>query len=316
MTTSATSPETSSSAAAASTPVPTSSAKLGANLNRGQTAALIATPLGTLLAGIIVYLWWRRRRGTGSSQAHSSRLSPSDGPNMAESGLRRWTGSPRSSGAPPSVATTDILMADDESGPLRSHPVTMLGPVPQSPWQESNGASGSFKSAQADPSAGASSSPDHSDDNDSTHAGPVLGPFGQEFMHGHIRYSQSPMRYVTKLSDAQGAGSAEAMVDQGAERPSPKNSKDSREVRHHSWTLNRWTRSRDRDTSSAPDSPWKSENDWVSPVNWNDIGARRFSLRQEYVQRQREAEGGEDQRKTSNETDLSGGDAETTMTRA
>lgn len=306
-------------------------------MSTSQTAALIATPLVTLLVGTIIYWYWRRRKGAGaSSQTHSSSLGSRDGPRMAESGLRRWGSSHNSSGAPASVATTDILMADDEHGPLRSHPVTMLGPIPQSPWQDSNGASPSFKSAQ--------SSPDHSDhnneDNDSTYEGPILAPFGQEYIHGHIRYSQSPMRYVTKLSAPHEADSAEGVIEQSP-GPSPKSQespgspKDVKESKPHSWSFKKWTRPRDRSTSSVPNAPTTADNDWITPIGWDDWGARRrLSLRQEYAQRERAAEGreraaesreraaedrkrgaegGENQSTTSTGTDESGGP---TMTRA
>lgn len=246
---------------------------MGANLNRGQTISLVAAPLGTIILAVFAYLFWRRRRNakshTGNTtplqQAPARDLADDEQP-MAET-LRRGPGSQHSSNSPPSVTTTDILLrAEDDGGPLRSHPITMLGPIPQSPWSQKDGSyqgSGSFRMSGAAHVEGS--------DGDSTYSDPILAPFGQEYIHGRIRYSPSPMKYVTKLDDSLEVESSEAVVDHNS-------ASSSRESKHQSWASGRRSRRMDPSSSSVPNSPTTTERDWISPMNVESSTPRRWSL--------------------------------------
>lgn len=253
---------------------------MGANLNRDQTVALVAAPLGAIFLAVVVYLMWRRRRQAKSHTA--SETSPlQEGPSrdlaedeqpMAET-LHRGparSASQNSSVSPPSVTTTDILSrADEEGGPLRSHPVTMLGPIPQSPWSRksrSHRGSGSYRMSGAAPADGS--------DGDSTYSEPILAPFGQEYIHGRIRYASSPMKFVTTLEESPQIQSSEAVVDHNS------SSSGSKESRRQSWGSARWSRRnfKDPSTSSVPNSPKTPGSDWISPLDVGASGTRRWSL--------------------------------------
>lgn len=242
--------------AATSKPAPGNAAK-EANLTKGETVALVAVPLGGIFLALIAYFIWRRRTATSEtsetaplSKSRRDYLDEDDQP-IADTPLNRRWGSFRSMGTQPSVATTDILLrgSEDSGGPLRSHPLSapamMLGAIPQSPLSVKSEKS-SFKSAVA-----------KHESEESSGSSPILAPFGQEYMHGHIRYSSSPMKYVTKL-DAPPSPEARVAIVEGSQA----SSSTAPQTKHMSWMMNPFGRS----SASAPGSSRIVEpSDWISP---------------------------------------------------
>lgn len=101
---------------------------------------------------------------------------------------------------------------NDSGGPLRSNPVLLMRGALPWPDSESAGsrhhrggggggggpgsaASGSYRSAQATQGASISGSA-------SNNSEPILAPLRHEYVSGRLRYSLSPMRYVTRLDEA------------------------------------------------------------------------------------------------------------------
>ncbi|KAJ4387924.1 hypothetical protein N0V93_008527 [Gnomoniopsis smithogilvyi] len=258
------------SGGATSSPAPGHNAK-DANLNKDQTIALVVAPLSGIFLAIIAYLIWRKRKARRRHAPKTASLSSApreaygdeEDQTAVNTLLNRRMGSTRSMRTQHSVATTDILMraSEDSSGPLRSHPISlapmMLGAIPQSPMSLNNGKDeksenseeSSFKSAAAknesEPSSGSS---------------PILAPFGQEYIHGHFRYSSAPMRYVTRLDAAPSAVAGEATME-GPQTSSTTAS--TSQTRHMSWVMNPFGRS----TSTVP-SPSRGvpPSDWISPM--------------------------------------------------
>lgn len=242
--------------------------KTEANLNRAQTVALIAAPLGSIAVALILYALWRRRRITKGRTTEATPLqdnlqSPKEFedhelPIATSFSPGRWSGPPESPTPsaqqwaeqpkhqhdhhhpynhyidhPPaerqpeksaaSLATTEILMRGEEDhsgGPLRSNPILLMrGALPwpdsgsggsrhyrakgeggggvgaESGGRPGSAASGSLRSAQATHGASTNGSA-------SNNSEPILAPLRHEYVSGRLRYSLSPMRYVTRLDEA------------------------------------------------------------------------------------------------------------------
>lgn len=159
------------------------------------------------------------------------------------------------------MATTDILLraSEDGVGPLRSHPISlapmMLGAIPQSPLSTNKtdkSDDSSFKSAAA--------KNDESEEG-SSGSSPILAPFGQEYIHGHIRYSSAPMKYVTRLDAGDGAA-APTEAGEAADIEGSQTSPTGSQTRHMSWMMNPFGRS----SSTIPStSRTVTPGDWITP---------------------------------------------------
>lgn len=269
-------------------PAPGNDAK-EANLNKNQITALVVTPLSAILLAIIAYLIWRKRKTKPQQTTETAPLSGAasrPGGNyadddeqqqqqqpMATTLLNRRLGSTRSTGTQNSMATTDILLRaseDNNAGPLRSHPISlapmMLGAIPQSPLstnKDEKSDNSSFKSATA-----------KNESEGSSGSSPILAPFGQEYIHGHIRYSSAPMRYVTRLdagSPAEVGGEAGEM-ESGSQQTSPT----STQTRHMSWMMNPFGRSSSTIPSTSRTVP---PGDWITTSTRLQEHQRVSSLR-------------------------------------
>lgn len=265
-----------------SPPAPGNAAK-EANLNKDQITALVVAPLSAILLAIIAYLIWRKRKAKTPHQTpETSPLSAAasrPGRNyadddeqqpMATTLLNRRIGSTRSTGTQNSMATTDILLraSEDNAGPLRSHPISlapmMLGAIPQSPLstnKDEKSDNSSFKSAIA-----------KNESEGSSGSSPILAPFGQEYIHGHIRYSSAPMRYVTRLD----TGSAPEVTGEAGELEGSQTSPTSSQTRHMSWMMNPFGRSSSTIPSTSRTVP---PGDWITTSTRLQEHQRVSSLR-------------------------------------
>lgn len=262
---------------------------VGANLSRTQTAALIAAPLGSILVAVMVYmLWWRRRRSPPQHSVESTPLQrqpPMDEFRGSEPPTMAAPGSPPSL-ARVSSATTEILMGVyRDRGPLRSHPVTISESDLQSGSHRNSdsfqsvdatqGGSGSSSSSGGGGGGRDSGSGGNEDDEDGSsgdaeqaHEETVLAPFGNEFIHGSVRYSSTPMRYVTRLDEPDlHRGSSEAVIETGPRLPTPKE-------RRQSWNPARWSRRKDSEMFPKRHSATRPGSDWITPIDWENAGPR------------------------------------------
>lgn len=264
-----------------SPPVPGNDAK-DANLDKNQITALVVAPLSAILLAIIAYLIWRKRKAKPHQTPETAPLSSAasrpggnygdddEQQQMATTLLNRRIGSTRSTGTQNSLATTDILLraSEDNAGPLRSHPIPlapmMLGAIPQSPLstnKDEKSDNSSFKSATA-----------RHESEGSSGSSPILAPFGQEYIHGHIRYSSAPMRYVTRLD----AGSAPEFVGEAGEIEGSPTSPTSSQTRHMSWMMNPFGRSGSTIPSTSRTVP---PGDWITTSTRLQEHQRVSSLR-------------------------------------
>lgn len=158
----------------------------------------------------------------------------------------------RSDDTQPSIATTDILLrgsADDLGGPLRSHPVTMLGSIPQSLGFHTDSEMASLDTPAA--------SVQGSEGEASEGSPAILAPFRDEFIHGQVQYASIPMRYVTKLDDPSTPEAGEATLEDA--RP-----KSSSKTKHMSWMgLGSFGRQKKSNVSSV--SSTLGAGDWKAP---------------------------------------------------
>lgn len=222
---------------------------------------MIAAPIGAFFLVLLAFcLLRRRRRAAGRAAEKTSPLhhEPEQGYNddyrsMAERGGLNRNLSMRSNDTQPSMATTDILLrgsADDIGGPLRSHPVTMLGSIPQSPGFRADEMA-SLKTVSIDQRG------DGEESEESAGSTVISTRFGNEYMHGMVQYPSSSMRYVTKLDEPVPLEACDVTFEDPRQ-------KSSRKTRHMSWMgLGSFGRHKESIVSSMPGTAGAGE--WMAP---------------------------------------------------
>lgn len=218
---------------------------LGANLGQTQKAALIATPIGSIVVALLVYLFWWRRRKQPATTERSIEATPlherSPMPPMEFGGDNEQLRARHSLG-PTSLAPTPVMgifpRAGRDHGPLRSHPIT----IPESAFQ-----SDSHRGSTQSDTALVPPVPDYSQD-------------------GMRRSSNSMRRITTWLEQSQQAGPSDPAEIPGPRLHPPENDR--------SWKFTRWSRRQGSDIYFVPRSPTRPESDWITPVDWGNDGPR------------------------------------------
>lgn len=245
-------------AGACATPASSSTpAACGIYLTIGQLVAIIVAPTSAFILGIIAYCLWRHLRKKKRSTAARQFSTPSSAQPLDNDDEQPMTGSSpgptrnlRSISTQHSMAAAFTLFnGTTPDDPLRSHPVTLLGVIPQSPAFGDWPGPASFEYVR---DARAAPSDDDDDDEDasqtslvsSVSAG-VLMPFrDDDSVYGPARYSASPMRYVMQFNAPEIAQAGEAAVEEwptssnNTSRNSSKRTKDNKKrtrARHKSW---------------------------------------------------------------------------------